>query len=187
MSAICDDLKLAQLGQRLADRHVRFGLLWLLGVETGLRISDLLALRVKDVKRNLHVTEKKTGKKRQFNLSPKLLAQFRSYIRKYRLKKADFLFYSAYTRTDRPVSRQWVWKIIARTATEMGLFSIGTHSARKTYAENLFARTGSVEAVQRALKHKHKKTTEAYLAGREVETCNRQETGKVERPYFSSS
>jgi integrase len=164
VKALLSDDKVSNLIRALDNYHPRFGLLFALGVETGLRISDLLRLRVRDVKLTLHVTERKTKRKRSIDISPWMLLAVELYAKDFSLKKTDFLFWSKPWHTDKPMSRQWAYDVISRVAKENGLQGIGTHSMRKTYACDLYRRLGSVEAVQNVLGHKHIQTTMAYVS-----------------------
>jgi integrase len=163
MRAILDPLEYARLLHALDVRHPRFGLMWEVGCNSGLRVSDLLKLRVNQVKCPFSVTEKKTGKTRKIDLTPDLQAKINFYVTRFGLADADFLFYSCATRTDRPMSRQWADIVISREAKKLGLQSVGTHSMRKTYACLLYLEYGRVESVRKAMRHKHVSTTESYL------------------------
>lgn len=155
--------KVAQLADALAAYHPRFGILWRLGVETGLRVSDLLQLQPCDLKHLLHVVERKTGKIRKIDLSPEIRAVIREYVKDYALRKGDFLFWSRRGVYHKPMSRQWAHRVIRREALSLGFTAIGTHSMRKTFAVDKFRRIRSLEAVQRVLNHTHVSTTLLYL------------------------
>jgi site-specific recombinase XerD len=47
------------------------------------------------------------------------------------LSSTDYLFYRDRHNKDKPMSRQWAWRIISFVARENGLQAIGTHSMRK--------------------------------------------------------
>jgi integrase len=148
---------------QLVERHERFGVLWLLGLYTGLRVSDLLKIQVKDIKQLLRVRESKTGKVREFDVPSEMRTALRRYIKDFELEQDDYLIFSRMTCKNKPMSRQWAHAIIARTSTQMGLFSIGAHSMRKTYACEKYRQIRSVEAVNRIMGHKHLSTTLLYL------------------------
>ena len=62
--------------------NIRNGVLVEAGFNTGLRISDLLSLRVRDVQGEyLIITEKKTKKRQRLQLNPKLQKLFRQYTK----------------------------------------------------------------------------------------------------------
>ena len=101
------------------------GTLVFLGIITGLRISDLLALKVSDVGQAFEVVEQKTRKKKRIMLCDDQWYVLESYIICNHLKPDDRLF---------PTTRQTVLKYIKRAAADLGIKSpIGTHSMRKSY------------------------------------------------------
>ena len=153
----------------LAKKGDKYALLWRLGVETGLRISDLLALKVQDVLMYpVTVKELKTGKIREFTLSEKLAADVWAYTERRKMWLSDYLFPGHGKRLDcselqQAMTRQQAHRVISTTAAEMGLSRVGTHSMRKTYARNYFAATGDLRALQKELNHKYLDTTLLYL------------------------
>jgi integrase len=144
--------------------HPRFCLLWQLGIITGLRISDLLSLTVLYVSTgSITIREKKTKKYRYFSLDPDIMSDIAHYTRLFKLKPEHFLFFSSSSKFNKPMSRQWANRIIARTAKIRGLRCIGAHSMRKIYACTLYQSTGDLKSVQRALGHRYPSTTLFYL------------------------
>jgi integrase len=85
------------------------------------------------------------------------------FVKVYMLRPDDYLFYRCASRKHISVSRQYVHRIISRTASNLGLRYIGAHSMRKIYACRLFSSTGSIDAVQAQLNHRHISTTLIYL------------------------
>ena len=64
---IKDKEKLNQVIDNLGG--IRNKMLFRLGLNTGLRISDILDLKVSDIKRTIELKEQKTGKIKRFQLS----------------------------------------------------------------------------------------------------------------------
>ena len=60
--------------QYLAKHSKRNQLIWAFGINTGLRVSDILGLNIEDVenKSYIEIKEKKTGKYKRFPLNKKL-------------------------------------------------------------------------------------------------------------------
>ena len=145
--------------------HPRFGLMWAMGIETGLRISDLLSLKVSQISHfgNLDIRESKTGNWRSFKFEPYLLDELNTVVSSYNLIPDHYIFFSHVNRKKKHISRQYAHRLIARISKIRGLEHIGAHSMRKTYACRLFRSTGSLEAVQAILGHKHISTTLIYL------------------------
>jgi integrase len=137
--------------------------MWNLGIATGLRIGDLLKLRPAQIDRIFWIEEQKTKKIRGIFMTSEILETVNRYIREHRVASDGFLFYSSDSKKTKSMSRQWAHRIIARTASNLGLKCIGAHSMRKIYACGLFASTGSIKAVQSELGHKHMSTTLIYL------------------------
>jgi integrase len=137
----------------------RFKILFELAVESGLRISDLLALRVKDIKNPMTIYETKSKRKRTFVISEKLLRNLQ-FLCDYG-KNGDYVFQSARGRT-KHVHRSTIHRQIKKALKWLD-FDASAHSARKLYANTIYKATGSVESVQKALNHQKLSTTLAYL------------------------
>lgn len=145
-------------------KHERYALLWRLGVETGLRVSDMLKFKP-DVLMGVgfEVIEQKTGKPREIVLSATLKRDLRRYVKRFKLETNDFVFFSRESKKDKALSRQQAHSVIRLIASEMGLKLVGCHSMRKTFAVNQFLTTGDLEGLQRVLNHKHITTTMVYV------------------------
>jgi len=152
-----------QMTENLCKLHKRFAVLWLVGVFTGLRISDLLQLRPRDIGEITWVEEQKTKRIRGLFIKPALMAEIQDLIAFNQLKPDEFLFFSTENKKHKPISRQWAHRIIAKTARNLRQKGIGTHSMRKTYACDLYFATGSLEAVKASLGHKDISTTFLYV------------------------
>lgn len=165
MRAITDQTAIARMAESLRRTHPRLALLWNLGTSTGLRISDMLRLKIADIDKNgeISITESKTKNVRHIKLTQELKQDVNFLKLIYRMKLTHYLFFRNENQKEIPLSRQWAHRVIARTASRMALDSIGAHSMRKIYACNLFRSTGSVKSVQNELGHKHMSTTLIYL------------------------
>lgn len=139
--------------------------LWLAGTHTGLRISDILNLRVSDVSGNiLNITEKKTGKLKSIKISNKLKLALNDYIKECKLATSDILFTSRQSK-GLPMTRQRVHQIIKNTANIIGEDrNISTHSMRKTFAYNLYKLSNNnIGLIMEALNHSKEVITLRYL------------------------
>lgn len=122
--------------------------LFVLGVSCGFRISEMLALRVRDVMDGdkvldwLIITQPKTGNTRHVELGEDDKAAIRAQVKALRLagyySDGTMLFRSRQGR-NKAISRERAWQIIRTTARRLGMDGkIGTHSMRKTFANNTF-------------------------------------------------
>lgn len=124
---------------------------------SGLRVGDVLALRISQLSRCFWITEQKTGKRRKVGLSDQLIADI-----KFRAGGSDWAFPSPKDPT-KPRTRQAVWRDIDRAAKAFRLKgAYGTHSMRKSFAVDLMRKYGDIEKVQRALNHSNPTVTILY-------------------------
>ena len=124
-------------------------------LHTGLRISDVLALRTEQLKPHFWVTEKKTGKRRQIGLPEPLLGDIK--------KQAGKVWAFPGRGGTKPRTRQAVWKDMKRAARAFRFeANIAPHSARKVYGAELMERYGDLDKVRRALNHGNESVTLIY-------------------------
>ena len=153
----------AEYATKLLFVAEKYAIMYLLGRATGLRISEILSIRVKDYNKTLKVYQSKTKKTKIAEIPPKLHDTITEYIKRNHLKAKHALIPSVSWRKEKPLSRTQAYIIMRRTASEIGLNSTGTHSMRKTHAKVIYAETGQISAVQEALGHTHLDTTIRYL------------------------
>ena len=69
--------------QYLKEHNERDYVLWVLGVNSGLRVSDIVGLNVSDVVDKTHITiiEKKTQKRKSFYINDKLKRVLKPFIK----------------------------------------------------------------------------------------------------------
>lgn len=134
---IRDKSKINEMKTELKKQGTRDYLLFVTGINTGLRISDIRTLKVSDVlnedrKSNTHVTitEKKTGKLKKFKINDSLSREFMDYTKN--MKMNDYLFYSR-KGINKPITRVQAYRILNTVARKIGLEEIGTHTLRKTF------------------------------------------------------
>lgn len=150
----------------LNAKHPKYGILLLLGIETGLRISDILSLRVRNISSNMHVKEGKTQKWRTIVVSDTLQAAIKAYARAMGLHRTDYLVHRTRRQKNVPLSRVQAYRVLRSTAEDNGLMRIGTHTLRKTFANRLYAMSGDPRVVQRAMRHRFIDSTLHYLTKR---------------------
>ena len=126
-------------------------------LDTGLRISDVLALRTEQLRsQRFTVRESKTGKSRRVYLPRGLWLRLKA--------SAGSLF--VFEHRDDPTrhrTRQAVWKDVRRASRAMRVKHVGCHSARKVFAVDVYRRQG-LTACQKLLGHDRIETTLIYLA-----------------------
>ena len=131
-------------------------------IQTGLRISDVLSLRREKLGRQFWIVEQKTGKKRRVNLPEALLEEIL-----WQSNGSEWAFPGRDPGKHR--SRQAVWKDVKRAQRAFRLpQNLGTHTARKVYAVELFDRYGDLQRVRRALNHQSLEVTVLYAMADEL-------------------
>lgn len=126
-------------------------------LETGLRIGDVLALQVSDLSdSSIAYTAQKTGKSGSAPCAARLIDILRSNAR------GGYCFPPRRGSKSPHRSRQAVWANVRQAAQRTGIKPhVSPHSARKTYAVQLYHRRG-IAAVQAALQHDDVNTTNLY-------------------------
>ncbi|HQI06083.1 MAG TPA: site-specific integrase [bacterium] len=138
-------------------------LFFLLGINTGLRISDILNLKVSDVRNKYHIIirEQKTGKEKKFMLNDSLKEELDRFISSK--GDDDFIFESKRTR-NKPLERTRAYFILNRAAETAGLkIRIGTHTLRKTFGFHFYQRTKDIALLQQLFNHSGQSVTLRYI------------------------
>lgn len=165
MYPVADARLVADIGDRLRRKHAKYAIMWAIGIDTGLRISDILDLtgRIKPYGA-IPVVERKTGKTRVVRLSRAVADRVRRYMQYYHIGPADHIIPGCNGRGR--CSRSQAWRVIRAAAKAAGSTDpVGTHGMRKTYALRKFLATRDVAKVQADLMHQYLGTTVAYIAG----------------------
>ncbi|AAT33219.1 prophage LambdaBa02, site-specific recombinase, phage integrase family [Bacillus anthracis str. 'Ames Ancestor'] len=158
-----------ELKEYFKEQNERNYILFLLGINTGLRISDILRLRVRDVEGwNIFIREKKTNKIKDVKMPSDLKKALRDYTKGK--PKNEFLIKSRNGK-NKPITRSMAYVILNQAAQEFGLERIGTHSLRKTYGYHHYKQFKDVVALQQMLNHTDQKETLRYI-GIQQDTLN---------------
>jgi integrase/recombinase XerD len=129
----------------------------------GLRVSELINLRVTDIDRQrqlIGVRQGKGHKDRQVMLSPKLLELLEIYWNEYR--PMSWLFPGQ--RPERPLTQTTIWRICqqARAAAQL-VKPVSPHTLRHCFATHLLEEATDLRRIQILLGHRNLKTTARYL------------------------
>jgi site-specific recombinase XerD len=129
----------------------------------GLRVSELINLRVTDIdsQRELICVRQGKGRKdRQVMLSPKLLEALRSYWKRYRPR--TWLFPGR--NPERPITQITVWRVCdqARAAAHLTK-PVSPHTLRHCFATHLLEDATDLRRIQILMGHRNLKTTARYL------------------------
>ena len=134
-----------------------------MGINTGLRISDLLKLRVIDVKGKTHVEikEQKTGKIKRFPLLGSLQSLIEEYVRN---KDCSEYLFKSRNGENKPITRVMAYMIINDAAQKANITdNIGTHTLRKTFGYHHYQQFHDIAILQYLLNHSSPSITLRYI------------------------
>ncbi|MFR2010443.1 MAG: tyrosine-type recombinase/integrase [Christensenellales bacterium] len=172
------ELKKIKRYYREVKPNKRNSLLVVCGLNTALRISDILKLRWKDVynenllsfKSHIDVKEQKTGKKTTVFINKNLKEAFASFLKDIIAKKGklcevmeQFIFLGQKS-TDKPISRIQAFRIISEAAKKCLLsHKVSCHSLRKTFGYHAWKKGVSPALLTSIYNHSSYKITTRYL------------------------
>ena len=160
--------KIEEMKQELKKNGTRDYLLFIIGINTGLRISDIIKLQVQDIlnsdrtlKTHIEITEQKTNKRKRFKLNPIWAEELYQYIKNMDME--DYIFKSR-NGVNRPITRVRAYTILNKTARKVGIKDeIGTHTLRKTFGYWFYQRTKDVALLQQIFNHSSPSITLRYI------------------------
>jgi site-specific recombinase XerD len=140
----------------------RYLMIFLCAYAGGLRISEVVNLRVQDIDSQrmlIHIRQGKGWRDRFVPLSPHLLETLRTYWQRYRPQK--WLFPG--TPKSQPLTAGSVTKHCQRVSRAAGLGKrVTMHSLRHSYATHLLEAGVDLRSIQLLLGHRNLKTTAIY-------------------------
>ena len=151
--------------KRYSDRDA---LLFLTGINTGFRISDILRIKVKNVMaageitQYLFIKESKTRKAANRIINPSFAKELKEYIEMFFLEPDDYLFFRQIDPTNH-ITRQYAWARLKKGAYKVGINNFGTHTMRKTFGYYAYQQTKNIALVMRLLNHKSPHVTLRYI------------------------
>lgn len=139
---IRDKDTICAIADYLYSKSERDYVLFLVGINTGLRISDILSLKVSDVKErnSIVIKEQKSGKMKEIPVNADLKKILRAYIRN--MRPSVWLFPSQKGGGTRHIKRVRAYNILRQAAGVFGIPNIGTHTLRKTFGYHFYYATG---------------------------------------------
>lgn len=136
-------------------------LLFNLGINTGLRISDILNIKVEDVrgKTSIYIREKKTNKKRQVYLDS-MLVEITDYLAE--IDPEDIYLFES-RRKGRPISTVQAYRTLAGAGEACGYDYVGTHTLRKTFGFHYYKKTKDIATLMYMFNHDSQSVTKRYI------------------------
>jgi integrase/recombinase XerD len=158
---------------------------------TGIRVSELVTLEVRDVAPDAGTLRIGTGpRERVVALNPDAQSALREYMHRARAgfgasPESGPLFVNP--RGDR-LTRQGVWLILKQYVKQVGIESgVTPHSLRHSFAAHRLAGGSSLQEVQRMLGHAHSSTTQAYRPPALTDGLSHSNPERLVRPHDESA
>lgn len=150
-------------------------LLIILGLNTALRISDILSLKWKEVydfeqkeyKNHINIVEQKTGKTTQIYINHNVqesLRNYKTYLKKKNRvpQKESFIF--THSNKNVPISRVQAFRLIKDAAEYYHISGvISCHSLRKTFGYHAWKQGASPVILVEVFNHSSYQVTKRYL------------------------
>jgi len=154
--------------------HIRMYALFTIGINLGLRISDLIKIKFEDITNDnkVFLIEKKTGKKRMIIFNKACMEMIRLLKKEYRSKgiRAKGYLFKSYHRKyiknqiDAHLSPVSVNKFLKEAKKELDItYPIGTHSMRKTWGYLVYKREKDIALIMGMLNHSTPRQSMTYI------------------------
>lgn len=154
----------------LKSNSIRDYLLFVMGINVGLRISDLLVLRQGDIMDDggkvldfIRIRERKTHKQKIFRLNKSARNAVKQYVERYGFASERYLFISRKGNNE-PISRVQAWGVLNNAARAVGIRdSIGTHTLRKTFGYHAYRQGTDITLLMKIFNHSTPSITLRYI------------------------
>ncbi|WP_188208303.1 tyrosine-type recombinase/integrase [Alkalibacillus aidingensis] len=148
----------------LKNRHgSRDHLLFKSFLNLGLRVTDILNLKVKDVSESSSVSHSEIlFDSKKIRINKEMQELFENYIFEMNLSENDYLFYSPHQNKDR-LERTSAFKIIQKAAENVGLERLSGHALRKTFGYFAYQNGVPLNVLSEIFNHANVYVTKRYI------------------------
>lgn len=158
--------KIIELKRELLKRNYKYYMVCIIALNTGMRIGDIIALKVCDVKNKTHIVirEEKTNKTKVFPINTQLRQEVNRFI--VGMHEDNYLFESRQKNSNGikvHVSRVQVYRYIKKVAEEIGIDNFGMHSFRKSFGYFYYQQTKDLAKLMEIFNHSSQQVTKRYI------------------------
>lgn len=159
---IRDKKKISSILAYAKKENERDFIMLLLGFHTGLRITDILNLKVQDVKgkKRIYIHEQKTNKSKPFLVNKELALYLNNYCKGK--EQFEYLICSR-EGINKPITRQRAYQIITEIGGMFNLEGLGCHTLRKTFGYQHYKQYKDIVLLQRIFNHSDPSITLRYI------------------------
>lgn len=159
---IRDKSMIEDMKRELLKNGLRDYMMFVFGINSGLRVGDILKLKAVDVRDKTHVTirEEKTNKPKRFKIIS-IKDEIDNYIKG--MKDEEYLFKSQ-KGNNKPITRIQAYRILNKAAKNVGIKeNIGTHTLRKTFGYHHYQQFKDLVVLQDIFNHSSQVITKRYI------------------------
>lgn len=157
---LCD---IEKIKLHLKESNKRNYLLFVIGINTGIKSNQILSLKVKDivddkykVKKNIYIEGK------EYFINESISQAIREFLGKNELDLNSYLFESQ--KTDLPINRSHLYRILNKAVRECNIeIHIGNETLRKTFGYHYYYKTRDIKYLKEIFNQASKKTLFEYL------------------------
>jgi len=156
----------------LGSGHIRNYTLIVLGINTALRVSDMLSLTWNDVydfedkefRAHVYIIEQKTSKNKKFLLNNSALECLKRLKKEIvKIRPEEYVFVSRQGE-NKPITRFMASKIVKTSCEAVGIKEhIGCHSLRKTFGYHSWKKGVPIAVLMELYNHSNQSVTKLYL------------------------
>ena len=168
---IRDKRDIAAMKKYLRDKDEKYYIMFITGINLGLRINEILKMTVGDVKNKTRqkFRQSKTGKEITVAYNPELVKAYKEYCKN---RTPDEALIPSNRNEYKPITRDTAYKVIREAAEHFGLYNIGTHSLRKTCGYHYYNETKDIVKLQIWFNHRHQSDTLRYIGITSESICD---------------
>ncbi|MCU4989776.1 tyrosine-type recombinase/integrase [Bacillus cereus] len=169
VEALKDISQIEAMKKYLKEHSQRDYLLFVIGINTGLKITELLSMKFEEVLNedgtvrefySLPVKDEKF--KQDIYLNTKVKEALLEYVQSINVKRENYVFQS--NKTANSITRQQAYRVIHNAAEAVGVVGkIGTNSMRKTFGFHAYKRGIAIALLQKHFHHATPSETLKYL------------------------
>lgn len=158
--------KIIELKRELRKRNYKYYMVCIMALNTGMRIGDIISLKVSDVKSKTHIAirEEKTNKTKLFPINGQLRQEIDSFIAG--MKDEDHLFSSRQKNSNgvkTHITRVQAYRYIKDAAEELAIDNFGMHSFRKSFGYFYYQQTKDIAKLMQIFNHSSQEVTKRYI------------------------
>lgn len=158
---IKDRKDIAKIEQVLKFCNLRDYTIWVLGMNSGLRVSDIVRLNVSDVVNRTHISiiEKKTNKVKTFYINDKLKKVLKDFTKDRDFNEPLFL-----GKQGKRLNRTQVYRFIVKICKENGIQAhVATHTLRRSFGYHHYQQFKDAVVLQKIFNHSSQRITLMYI------------------------